>query len=90
MASFAAMQEVSGPVIAIALVLAAKEAMRGLSPLSMCSCTASTTTMASSTTCLLYTSFAFLILVALYEKWSLPLAVFLTVPIAVLGAYRCV
>lgn len=30
--------------------------------------------------------FAFLILVALYEKWSLPLAVFLTVPIAVLGA----
>ena len=31
--------------------------------------------------------FAFLILVALYEKWSLPLAVFLTVPIAVLGAY---
>ena len=31
--------------------------------------------------------FASLILVALYEKWSLPLAVFLTVPIAVLGAY---
>ena len=31
--------------------------------------------------------FAFLILVALYEKWTLPLAVFLTVPIAVLGAY---
>lgn len=31
--------------------------------------------------------FAFLILVALYEKWSFPLAVFLTVPIAVLGAY---
>lgn len=31
--------------------------------------------------------FAFLILVALYEKWSLPLSVFLTVPIAVLGAY---
>ncbi len=30
--------------------MAAKEAMRGLSPLSMCSCTASTTTMASSTT----------------------------------------
>ena len=31
--------------------------------------------------------FAFLILVALYEKWTLPLAVFLTVPVAVLGAY---
>ncbi len=31
--------------------------------------------------------FAFLILVALYEKWMLPLSVFLTVPIAVLGAY---
>ncbi|MBR4108572.1 MAG: efflux RND transporter permease subunit [Akkermansia sp.] len=31
--------------------------------------------------------FAFLILVALYEKWTLPLSVFLTVPIAVLGAY---
>ncbi len=31
--------------------------------------------------------FAFLILVALYEKWTLPFAVFLTVPIAVLGAY---
>ena len=31
--------------------------------------------------------FAFLILVALYEKWTLPIAVFLTVPIAVLGAY---
>lgn len=31
--------------------------------------------------------FAFLILVALYEKWSLPISVFMTVPIAVLGAY---
>ena len=31
--------------------------------------------------------FAFLILVALYEKWTLPLAIFLTVPIAVLGAF---
>ncbi len=31
--------------------------------------------------------FAFLILVALYEKWTLPISVFLTVPIAVLGAY---
>lgn len=31
--------------------------------------------------------FAFLVLVALYEKWTLPLSVFLTVPIAVLGAY---
>lgn len=31
--------------------------------------------------------FAFLILVALYEKWPLPLSVFMTVPIAVLGAY---
>jgi len=31
--------------------------------------------------------FAFLILVALYEKWTLPLSVFMTVPIAVLGAY---
>lgn len=31
--------------------------------------------------------FAFLVLVALYEKWTLPLAVFMTVPIAVLGAY---
>lgn len=31
--------------------------------------------------------FAFLILVALYEKWTLPLAVFMTVPIAVVGAY---
>ncbi len=33
------------------------------------------------------TIFAYLILVALYEKWTLPLAVFLTVPIAVLGAF---
>ena len=31
--------------------------------------------------------FAFLILVALYEKWTLPISVFLTVPVAVLGAY---
>ncbi len=31
--------------------------------------------------------FAFLILAALYEKWALPLSVFLTVPIAVLGAF---
>jgi len=31
--------------------------------------------------------FAFLVLVALYEKWSLPISVFMTVPIAVLGAY---
>ena len=31
--------------------------------------------------------FAFLILVALYEKWPLPISVFMTVPIAVLGAY---
>ena len=31
--------------------------------------------------------FAYLILTALYEKWTLPLAVFLTVPIAVVGAY---
>ncbi len=31
--------------------------------------------------------FAFLVLVALYEKWTLPLSVFMTVPIAVLGAY---
>lgn len=31
--------------------------------------------------------FAFLVLVALYEKWTLPISVFMTVPIAVLGAY---
>ena len=31
--------------------------------------------------------FAFLILVALYEKWPLPISVFMTVPVAVLGAY---
>ncbi len=31
--------------------------------------------------------FAYLILAALYEKWTLPLSVFLTVPIAVVGAY---
>ena len=31
--------------------------------------------------------FAFLIMAALYEKWTLPIAIFLTVPIAVLGAF---
>ncbi len=31
--------------------------------------------------------FAFLILAALYEKWALPLSIFLTVPVAVLGAF---
>ncbi|MDO5451343.1 MAG: efflux RND transporter permease subunit [Akkermansia sp.] len=31
--------------------------------------------------------FAFLILAALYERWTLPIAVFMTVPIAVAGAY---
>lgn len=31
--------------------------------------------------------FAFLILAALYEKWTLPLSIFLTVPVAVLGAF---
>ncbi len=31
--------------------------------------------------------FAFLIMAALYEKWTLPLAVFLSVPVAILGAY---
>ena len=31
--------------------------------------------------------FAFLIMAALYEKWTLPLAIFLSVPIAVLGAF---
>ncbi len=31
--------------------------------------------------------FAFLIMAALYEKWTLPLAVFLSIPIAILGAY---
>ncbi len=31
--------------------------------------------------------FAFLIMAALYEKWALPLAVFLSIPIAILGAY---
>lgn len=31
--------------------------------------------------------FAFLILAALYEKWALPISIFLTVPIAVLGAF---
>ncbi len=31
--------------------------------------------------------FAFLIMAALYEKWTLPLAIFLSVPVAVLGAF---
>ncbi|MBQ2380109.1 MAG: efflux RND transporter permease subunit [Akkermansia sp.] len=31
--------------------------------------------------------FAFLIMAALYEKWTLPLSIFLSVPIAVLGAF---
>ncbi len=31
--------------------------------------------------------FAFLIMAALYEKWTIPISVFLTVPVAVLGAY---
>lgn len=31
--------------------------------------------------------FSFLIMAALYEKWTLPLAIFMTVPIAVLGAF---
>ena len=31
--------------------------------------------------------FAFLIMAALYERWSLPLSVFLSVPVAVLGAF---
>lgn len=31
--------------------------------------------------------FAFLIMAALYEKWTLPIAIFLSVPIAVLGAF---
>lgn len=31
--------------------------------------------------------FVFLILAALYERWSLPLSIFLTVPIAALGAF---
>ena len=31
--------------------------------------------------------FAFLIMAALYEKWSLPFAIFLSVPVAVLGAF---
>ncbi len=30
---------------------------------------------------------AFLIMVALYEKWTLPLSIFLSVPVAVLGAF---
>ena len=32
-------------------------------------------------------SFVFLILAALYESWSLPFSVLLSVPVAVLGAY---
>lgn len=31
--------------------------------------------------------FVFLILAALYEKWTLPLTIFMTIPIAVLGAF---
>ena len=31
--------------------------------------------------------FAFLIMAALYEKWTLPISIFMTVPIAVLGAF---
>ena len=31
--------------------------------------------------------FVFLILAALYESWSLPFSVLLSVPVAVLGAY---
>ena len=31
--------------------------------------------------------FAFLIMAALYEKWTLPLAIFMSVPVAVLGAF---
>ena len=31
--------------------------------------------------------FAFLIMAALYEKWTLPIAIFLSVPVAVLGAF---
>ena len=31
--------------------------------------------------------FAFLIMAALYEKWTLPIAIFMSVPIAVLGAF---
>ncbi len=31
--------------------------------------------------------FAFLIMAALYEKWTLPISIFLSVPIAVLGAF---
>jgi len=31
--------------------------------------------------------FAFLIMAALYEKWTLPLSIFLSVPVAVLGAF---
>lgn len=31
--------------------------------------------------------FAFLIMAALYEKWTLPLAIFLSVPVAILGAF---
>lgn len=31
--------------------------------------------------------FAFLIMAALYEKWTLPIAIFLSVPVAILGAF---
>lgn len=36
---------------------------------------------------LLSSIFVFLILAALYERWSLPLSIFMTVPIAALGAF---
>ena len=36
---------------------------------------------------LLSSVFVFLILAALYERWSLPLSIFMTVPIAALGAF---
>lgn len=36
---------------------------------------------------LLSSVFVFLILAALYEKWALPLSIFMTVPIAALGAF---
>ncbi len=31
--------------------------------------------------------FAFLIMAALYEKWTLPIAIFLSIPVAILGAF---
>ena len=36
---------------------------------------------------LLSSLFVFLILAALYEKWTLPISIFMTVPIAALGAF---